>query len=482
MSLDRRTLLKASALGVGGLAVTTTLPQGYVPVAHAGPPPTPSFGSAIEGYARYEGQKQCIGTEQPGVAAFKSLVLTNYPVTRNLGVVRACGIGGSSEHKEGRAWDWGVYVTRASEAAAAQEVITWLLATDRHGNRHANARRLGLMYMIWNRRVWKAYSNPGTWHAYTGSNPHTDHIHFSFGWPGAKKQTSFWTSAAPQQVDTLSWSPWKGTARRTWSAPAAVSWSSRRTDVFAVNAGQLVHRWLDSGSAWSPGTDWQNLGAPSGRRLASQPATASRGDGLLDVFATADDGQVWRRSYSPQTNWTAWASLGGMCTSAPAATSWSSDHLGVVVKGKRGELWLNQWDGRWSGWVKVPASPVTSSPALASTGTGRMDLFARGSRGDLVHNVYANSDWRGWVSLGGGLAPDTTPAAASMTPGNLDVFVIGSNDAVYRKDLRAGTWGSGFQKLGGSVVNGLGATAMHANHLEVFAQAPDGRLYQRWYS
>ncbi len=33
-------------------------------------------------------------------------------------------------------------------------------------------------YMIWNRRTW----NPrrGTWETYTGSNPHTDHVHVTF--------------------------------------------------------------------------------------------------------------------------------------------------------------------------------------------------------------------------------------------------------------------------------------------------------------
>lgn len=41
----------------------------------------------------------------------------------------------------------------------------------------ANALRLKVKYIIWNRRSW----NPqrGTWAAYTGSNPHTDHVHLT---------------------------------------------------------------------------------------------------------------------------------------------------------------------------------------------------------------------------------------------------------------------------------------------------------------
>ena len=483
MSLDRRTLLKASALGVGGLAATAAVPSTLLPAAHAARLPSPSFSSGIEGYERYEGQKQCIGAEQAGVAAFKRMVLGAYPGTRNLGIIRACGVGGTSEHKEGRAWDWGVYATRSNEAAAAQEVINWLLATDAQGNRHANARRLGLMYMIWNRKVWKAYSSPHTWHTYTGSNPHTDHIHFSFGWRGARKQTSFWTAAAPQDNTGPSWSKWTGTATATWSAPAATSWSSRRTDVFATNGGRLLHRWFITGRGWGPGNRWQDLGRPSGRRLTSQPAAASRGEGLLDVFARADDGRLWRRSYSPQSGWSEWASLGGSCQSAPAAVSWGADHVAVAVLGPGG-LHTKTWNGSWGDWESIPSSPVTTGPALASSGRGVLHVFARGRGGDLVHAPYSDGRWHGFVSLGGQLA-HATPAATSMEPGSIDAFVIGTNDAVYHKRYRAGSWlpdASRYDGLGGRVKNGLAATSLHASHVEVFAQAGDGRLYQRWMS
>ena len=39
---------------------------------------------------------------------------------------------------------------------------------------HANARRLGIMYMIWNRRIWSSYKASSGWRKYSGSNPHTD--------------------------------------------------------------------------------------------------------------------------------------------------------------------------------------------------------------------------------------------------------------------------------------------------------------------
>jgi hypothetical protein len=66
------------------------------------------------------------------------------------------------------------------------------------------ARRLGIMYVIWNRRMWSAW-DPG-WEVFCVQrgrrckdpdskavlHPHNDHVHFSFGWPGARMQTSYW--------------------------------------------------------------------------------------------------------------------------------------------------------------------------------------------------------------------------------------------------------------------------------------------------
>ena len=486
MSLDRRTLLKVSALGVGGLAASTAAPASLLPAAHAGPPPTPSFGPGIEGYARYQGQTQCIGSEQPGVAAFKQMVLAAYPGTRNLGVIRACGIGGSSEHKEGRAWDWGVYVNRANEAAAAQEVINWLLATDRHGNRHANARRLGLMYMIWNRRIWKAYSNPGTWHNYTGASPHTDHIHFSFGWPGAKKQTSFF--GATSQAETGSWSGWTPTAAGIASAPSATSWSPGRTDVFAVSpSGTLIHRWFMRGVGWAPGSSWEDLGAPRGRRLTSAPAVVSRGEGMLDVFVRGSDNRMYVRSYSLQTRWQPWGNLGGTCTSEPAAVA-NGAHILLVVRGSDGALWSRTWERGWRGWSKLTGK-VTSGPALVSWAPGHYDLFARGSGRDLVHKVYdSGKGWSGWMSRGGLLQEGTTISAVSMYPGRLDVFCLGTNENMYRKVYQGGRWSPGttdwgrFGAAGGGFVEGIGTTSLDSKHVEIFTRGEDGRLYQRWWN
>jgi len=153
-------------------------------------------GAPIDAYASYDGQTSCDPTEKPGPQAFRELVLATYPCTSDGGIGRDCSSGGTSEHKEGRAWDWMINYPHP----AADALLAWLTATDASGNAHANARRLGIMYMIWNNKIWKAYQASKGWQAYTGDNPHTDHVHFSFSWDGANKKTSFW-SASPSQPE-----------------------------------------------------------------------------------------------------------------------------------------------------------------------------------------------------------------------------------------------------------------------------------------
>jgi hypothetical protein len=146
----------------------------------------------IEPLAAYEPQQLCSPSEKPGTAGFRALVLQAYPMTGDSGISRDCGQGGRSEHKEGRAWDWSANVGDPEERTAAAEVIGWLMATDEHGNDYAMARRLGVMYVIYNGNIWSAYAADAGWRPYVGRSDHTDHVHISFNEAGGLGQTSFW--------------------------------------------------------------------------------------------------------------------------------------------------------------------------------------------------------------------------------------------------------------------------------------------------
>lgn len=152
-----------------------------------------SFGPKIEAYASYVGQSQCDPIAKPGVLAFRTLLLTTFPGTGDDGITRPCGIGGQSEHKEGRAWDWAVSAANVNDVAKVHQLFASLFAPDKYGNKDALIRRLGIMYLIWDYHIWSASLSSDGWQPYNGPNPHTDHVHFSFSWDGANKKTSFWS-------------------------------------------------------------------------------------------------------------------------------------------------------------------------------------------------------------------------------------------------------------------------------------------------
>ena len=143
---------------------------------------------SVEDYAPRDEVTTCDPDAKPGVVAFRALVLGHLGGT-DLGICRECGEG-KSEHYEGRAWDWGVRADRAEDIERVSKLFSWLLSPGPHGQPHANFRRSGLRYMIWDGQIWTGGTK--SWKPYSGHSAHRDHVHFTFGWPGALAQTSLY--------------------------------------------------------------------------------------------------------------------------------------------------------------------------------------------------------------------------------------------------------------------------------------------------
>jgi hypothetical protein len=121
--------------------------------------------------------------------AFRDYIVARYGGWDN-GIARACDQGGASEHKEGRAWDWGVNAYKGVPTvpqATIETMLGELLAGDAE-----LARRMGVLYLIYNRRIWSAPKQAEGWRPYKGSDPHTDHVHISLSRAGAAAKTSFY--------------------------------------------------------------------------------------------------------------------------------------------------------------------------------------------------------------------------------------------------------------------------------------------------
>lgn len=143
-------------------------------------------GVELEDYPPWAPVAICDPTPKPGAVAFRDWVLRTMG-GRDVGISRACEGVPTSRHHEGRAWDWG-----QPDHETAELFLRCLLAADAQGNAHALARRAGLRVIIYNRRIWT--SGTKEWRPYTGASPHTDHVHFAFGWPGARGETSLYAA------------------------------------------------------------------------------------------------------------------------------------------------------------------------------------------------------------------------------------------------------------------------------------------------
>lgn len=188
------------ALHAAGLALALALiGTGAAPApatASSGPSSPAPAPDPIDGYQGYEGQRSCDPTAKPGAQYLLDTLIAHYGVGRRSSITRACHIGGTSEHKEGRAVDWGVNAANPAEKAAADHFVGWLTQPGPDGKIGWNARRLGVMYVIWNGQIWSNGSASATWQPYTGASPHTDHVHISLTWGGAWKRSSWWSGVA----------------------------------------------------------------------------------------------------------------------------------------------------------------------------------------------------------------------------------------------------------------------------------------------
>lgn len=216
------------------------------------PPKSLPSGAIADVAAPYEPQNDCDPTAKPGVLAFRQLMLATYPgVGRSGGIVNTCDAEGmSSEHADGRAWDWMLDATDPTQRAVADHLLDWLFAKGPDGSWAWNARRFGVMYAIWNGRIWGAYSAEQGWRPYRGSPAHTDHIHFSFSWDGALARTSAWTGVPVTTPDLGPCAPVVGQAAARNSGPntscptpepasvtvAAAAWSKPRLGYGSTNA------------------------------------------------------------------------------------------------------------------------------------------------------------------------------------------------------------------------------------------------------
>lgn len=104
-----------------------------------------------------------LGAVQPHVKTAAEEIAARFGVYR-IGGFATSGHVANSDHYKGLALD-------VMTVEKAPMVAEWTIA---------NAKRLSVTYVIWNRRIYDFRKANPQWKKYSGSSPHTDHVHISF--------------------------------------------------------------------------------------------------------------------------------------------------------------------------------------------------------------------------------------------------------------------------------------------------------------
>ncbi|GAA2018856.1 hypothetical protein WDZ16_09160 [Pseudokineococcus marinus] len=370
------------------------------------PRPVRSYSGSPEALAKYVAQVSCDPVERPGTVAFRDLLDRTYGANAG-GITRNCN-SGVTEHSDGRAYDWMLDANRAADAEKAATMIQWLVGPDAQGVTAGNARRLGVMYIIWDRKIWGSYN--GVWKAYNGSSPHRDHVHFSLSWDGAMGRTSFWTGATLQGHD---YGPC-----RLYAGEPVPKYSGRNTSPCPTPGTRPAVAPVSPITA-----KWGALGGESGvlgRATTAEQSTPAPREGRYRHFAGGSlyDSPTTEASLVRGTIRDHWAGMGfersplGFPTTDEARTP---DGKGAYSHFQGGSVYSTAATGahdvrggirdRWAamGWERSVLGYPTSDETRTPDGRGAYSHFQGGSI--YATDATGSHDVRGairsrWASLG----------------------------------------------------------------------------------
>ena len=311
---------------VAALLSLSLLWSGPVPQAEAKRPAAPASlaTNAIDAHLGYLAQSTCSPSPKPGTTALLKLLIKTWG-GKSSGIYRGCSVGGTSEHKEGRALDWRMDMKSKSQRTRVDQALKWLTA-----NNGEVAYRLGVMYIIWNQQIWSIYYPELGWRkmpsrgSYTAN--HKNHVHISLSWDGAMKQTSWWTGVAI--TDPINSKCGVNGARACLPTIARTSavWPYQAT---VVPATFMPYPWIKPGIGGSPQV---------GRTLTVVPGTWVPADAALTFQWTADKSPI--AGANQPTYVVTTADVGKeirvvvTATSATGVVTKTSDELAEVYRGR----------------------------------------------------------------------------------------------------------------------------------------------------
>jgi hypothetical protein len=124
-----------------------------------------------------------------------------------------------------------------------------------------------------------------------------------------------------------------------------------------------------------------------------------------------------------------------------------------------------------------------ASISAVSWSIDRLDIFGLGTDDAMYHKAWTGSAWApsttGWEYLGGRF--NSPPSAVSWGPGRLDIFGLGTNNNMYHKSWENG-WGpstTSWEWLGGVFDSPPAVCSWGKNRIDIFGLGTDNQMYHK---
>lgn len=192
----------AAAAASGPAHAGHTIKPAYTP-SQLSPTATMLWGMPGPGSLVYEGFSACTTGARPGILDLGGYL--KYWWGNKTAQYYNCR--GTSLHGEGRAVDYFVNKTIASEKALGDAIFAFWRKTDSGGSTYAPMKRFGVQTVIWNCQVYSATnltirqyyrcnpSDPG--YSTSPSLRHEDHVHIDITRAAAERNRTAWTGYKP---------------------------------------------------------------------------------------------------------------------------------------------------------------------------------------------------------------------------------------------------------------------------------------------
>jgi hypothetical protein len=176
---------------------------------------------------------------------------------------------------------------------------------------------------------------------------------------------------------------------------------------------------------------------------------------------------------------------------SPAVASWGPYRLDVFFRGDGddGAIYSRSWDGAarpngpWS-TISSLGGATSSSPAVVAPADKRLEVYARGLDDVVWHRRYDGAVWSPWTSLGGGTY--ASPAASTRRGTSIvDVFIRGKDNAVYHRYRNGTSWSPGWVSIGappGGATSAPATVSTANGKIDVIVRGANSAIWRRTWS